>query len=117
MSLGSDELVLILKYFQATDGSKSAHLCDLWYSDGGRDLIDSAISHWVTIAQNWRCDSLSCWARPGGDLDSVLDDYKFSKANTLNRWLVVNTGAGEKNQEIPCEKVIWNLSMGDSDVY
>ena len=114
LSLDGSEAILVLKYFQREDGSRWSHLVDLFQSEPGSALTESAFGHWVNVSLEQTCKFMSCWAVSTSPLDPILSRAGFVSPPGFNRWLLVNA-----NADVPyhTEERRWHLAMGDSDVF
>lgn len=114
LSLGEGEAVLVLKYFQREDGSRWSHLVDLFQSEPGSALAESALRHWVNVSLERTCRFMSCWAVSESPLAPILTRAGFVSPPAFNRWMLVNA-----NADVPyhTEERRWHVTMGDSDVF
>ncbi|MDD5218430.1 MAG: GNAT family N-acetyltransferase [Candidatus Omnitrophica bacterium] len=117
LTLGKEALVMVLKYYDREDGTRWAHVCDLFQSGVNAELAISAVGHAIKFAQENRCRFVSCWSPAKNTLSSVLCCYPFVLQLDLNRWFVVNMNASEGQDDLWMQESRWHLSMGDSDVY
>lgn len=117
VSLGSDELILIMKFYHRQDGTRWAHICDFFQSAGGPALYEQGIRHALQFAKARNCKALSCWQPGGGEAARLLERFQFIRQQDLNRWLVLNANGRDAQSGEWTQEKNWHLAMGDSDVY
>ncbi len=117
LTLDDDELILILKYYDREDGTRWAHVCDLFQTGNNPDLTESAVQHWIHFALDFGCHSLSCWCPNGSMLSLALDRYQFTQDIDQFWWVVIKTNSIPIESKHFSDEKRWHLSMGDSDVF
>ncbi|MFH0983986.1 MAG: hypothetical protein V1882_00465 [Candidatus Omnitrophota bacterium] len=117
LSLGADEGVIVLKYYDREDGTRWCHICDLFCATGTTELFEGALRYAIGSAKEHDCNALSVWyaAKPGTEPLFARNHFLFQK--DLDRWVALYVHEDQIPGKTYCSEPRWHLTMGDSDVY
>lgn len=106
----------IFKIFDKGKGEKYAHLCDLFWEPGFKELGEG-VKFFRAFAQEHGATQSSLWSPPESPLATQLAELGFTLNTHLTRWLVLNTNSTTLDSASVSRFSHWHLTMGDSDVY
>lgn len=112
--------IMIVKLYAREDGTRCAHLCDVFQSERDSALTECAFKQWNAIAAAGACREMSCWCTNASGMEPFLSRAGFTEKDGFDRWMVLNANTadlvkatvGRYDQESS-----WHLVMGDSDVF